>query len=105
MVWFFNIDSTFVVLVLKNSFVLFLPSILSCLLLSSHETATQLQEATALAEGRAAHSDNVIKQLQSQIANSDYFVMHSNDTEGKCTGILFAISVRYFSLFVQICLT
>ncbi len=38
----------------------------------------QLQEAAALAEGRAAHSDNVIKQLQSQIANSDYFVHHKD---------------------------
>ena len=48
----------------------------------SHETAVQLQEAAALAEGRAAHSDNVIIQLQSQIANSDYFVLHPDQKEG-----------------------
>eukprot|EP01032_Pedospumella_encystans_P016843 gene16843-19197_t len=54
----------------------------------SHETAVQLQEAAALAEGRAAHGDNVIRQLQSQIANSDYFVLHPDQKEEHNNGDL-----------------
>ena len=62
----------------------------------SHERDVQLQEAISMAEGRAAHSDNIIRQLQAQIANSDYFILNPDKPDGEYLKIYLLVCVYWF---------